>query len=98
MLFNEWYNSLRFSAEMHANFDNAVCDLLSNKIDVSQYKKNTFSLLHMNVNTVEKDENNKYYIEHILPRVDNDITTGFVAYPFYGSENSASDIKVGLNI
>jgi len=95
--FSDWFNSLSSSQERHDKFENSVIDLLSNKLDVSHYRI-THTLIPSNLGFIEKDENDKYFVEIGLQKNDNDISTGFMVYPFYGSENSPNDLKLNLKI
>ena len=50
-----------------------------------------------NIGFIEKDENNKYFVDIQLPR-DCDISTGFSISPYYSSKNSSTDVKMSLKI
>ena len=96
--FEDWFKFLVLGEDIHDKPERCYLELVANdELDLSSYY-NAYILVVNNLGFISKDENDKYYVEVVLPRNDNDISTGFVAYPFYGSENSSSDVRISLNV
>lgn len=95
--FTKWFNSLKLSHDIHDKSERALLDLIANGLDMSKYKT-SHTLIPNNYGFVEKDENGKYFLEVQLQRNDCDISTGFIVYPFYESNNSSSEVKISLKI
>lgn len=95
--FTKWFNSLRISHDIHDKSERALLDLIANGLDMSKYKI-SHTLIPNNFGFIEKDENGKYFAEVQLQRNDCDISTGFIVYPFYESDNSLSEVKISLKI
>ena len=64
---------------------------------MSKYKT-SHTLISNNFGFIEKDENGKYFVEVQLQRNNCDISTVFIVYPFYESNNSSSEVKTSLKI
>ena len=95
--FTKWFNSLKANHDIHDKSERAILDLIANGLDISKYKiSHTF--IPNNYGFIEKDENGKYFVEVQLQRNDCDISTGFIVYPFYESNNSSSEVKISLKI
>lgn len=96
--FEEWFNTLNKGEDIQDNFEKSILELITNgDLHLSRYTIG-FNIVPNNLGFIEKDENNKYFVEVGLPRNNNDISTGFGAYAYYGSENSSTDVKIGLNV
>jgi hypothetical protein len=95
--FIKWFNSLKTSYEIYDKSEFALLDIIANGLDISKYKK-SYTLIPNNYGFIEKDENGKYFVEVQLQRNDCDISTGFILYPFYESNNSSSEVKIILKI
>jgi len=95
--FTKWFNSLKFSHDIHDKSDSAILDLIVNGLDISKYKI-SHTLIPNNFEFIEKDENGKYFLEIQLQRNDCDLSTGFIVYHFYESYNSSSEVKISLKI
>lgn len=92
--FEEWFNSRFLDKQIHNTHKHAMLDLLTNGVDVSCYY-NSQNLVPKNLGFIHKDLNNKYFIDIQLPR-SSDINTEFIAYPYYGSKNSISELTLSL--
>lgn len=92
--FEDWFKSLTLSKDVHDNYEGTILDLVANSNDVSSYTT-SHNLIVNNIGFIEKDECEKYFIELQIPRI-ADITSGFIAYPYYGSENASTDIKINV--
>ena len=95
--FDEWFQSLVSIDYIHDKFDHALLDIVSNGLDISSYKVSN-TLIPNNLLLIQQDKNDKYFVEVQLSRNSNDLSTGFMAYPFYGSENSSIDFIISLKI
>lgn len=95
--FTKWFNSLKTSHDIHDKSERSLLDLIANGLDISKYKI-THTIIPNNFGFIEKDENGKYFVEVQLQRNDCDISTGFIVYPFYESDNSLSKVKISLKI
>ena len=95
--FTKWFNSLKKNHDIHGKSEHAILDIITNNLDISKYQT-SYALIPNNFGFIEKDENGKYFIEVQLLRNEQDISTGFIAYPFYGSDNLSSEVKISLKI
>jgi hypothetical protein len=96
--FNHWFNSLSLSENIHNDFKSAMLDMVTNKDNFSNYTTSfttSHNLIVNNLGFIEKDENHKYFVDIIIPRV-GDITTCFNGCPYDMSINSPSDVKMDL--
>ena len=94
--FESWFDSLNTSKYVHDEYKQALLELVEHKLNVSRFVT-SHNLIPNNLGFIEKDNNDKYFVDIELPRV-GDITTGFVAYPHYGSEHSGSEINLKIRI
>lgn len=92
--FEEWFNSLKVSEDIHDTYKRTMLDLVANNIDVSRYIISHNIMLN-NIEIIEKDKDDKYFVDITIPRV-SDITTDFIAYPYYESENSSSEVNLKI--
>ena len=95
--FTNWFNSLKSNGNIHDKFDGALLDMIANNLDISHYTISHDFIPH-NSGFIEKDENNKYFIEFHLSNSNNDISTGFTAYHLHESDNPSNDVKISLKI
>ena len=95
--FTKWFNSLKTSHDIHDKSERALLDLIVNGLDISKYRT-SHTLIPNNFGFIEKDENGKYFVEVQLQRNDSDISTGFIVYPFYESDNSSGEVKISIKI
>lgn len=91
--FEEWFKSLSISKDIHDNYENAILDLATNDINISSYT--TSHNLIDNIGFIRLDQNHKFYLDIQIPKI-GDITTNFIAYPYYSLENSSSEINLKL--
>ena len=96
--FENWFKSLTLSENTHNDYQSALRDIVTNENQLPNYTTsfNTHhTLIINNLGFIEKDENNKYFVDITIPRV-GDITTCFIGYPYDMSINSPSDVKMDL--
>jgi len=95
--FTKWFNSLITNHDIHDKSECALLDIIANGLDISKYKTSHI-LIPNNYGFIEKDQSGKYFVEVQLQRNNCDISTGFIVYPFYESDNSSRDVKISLPI
>jgi hypothetical protein len=95
-IFENWFNSLNHSGYIHNDYKQSLLELGEHKINISRFDT-AYNLVPNNFKFIEKDCNNKYFVDIQLSNF-SDITTYFVAYPYHGSENVWSDISLKLII
>jgi hypothetical protein len=88
--FQKWFDSLSHHEEIHDKYEHSLLDLVANGFDCSIFS-NTLNLNLNNQAFVQKDKNNKFFVELSLPK-NSDIFTNFC----YNSYNAK--VKVTLNI
>jgi len=94
--FESWFNSLNTSKYVHDEYKQSLSELVEHELDVSRFVT-SHNLIPNNLGFIEKDNNDKYFVDIELPRV-GDITTGFIVYPHYGSEHSGSELSLKIRI
>ncbi len=96
--FENLFKSLTLSENAHNDYQSALRDMVTNENKLPNYTT-SFTTQHIlivnNLGFIEKDENNKYFVDITIPRV-GDITTCFIGYPYDMSINSPSDVKMDL--
>lgn len=96
--FEKWFYSLNSGKYIYDKPEECDLELATNKeLDLSSYY-NSYTLFINNLGSINKDKNEKYFVEVVLPRTDTDISTDFIVYPFCNSGNSITDVKMSLNI
>ena len=96
--FENWFKSLTLSENTHNDYQIALRDIVTNENQLPNYTTsfNTHhTLIINNLGFIEKDENNKYFVDIPIPRV-GDITTCFIGHPYDMTINSPSNVKMDL--
>ena len=96
--FENWFKSLTLSDNIHNDYKSALSDMVNNQNKFPNYTTSfttEHNLVLNNLGFIEKDENDKYFVDINIPRV-GDITTCFCGYPYYMTINSPSDVKMEL--
>ena len=96
--FENWFKSLTLSENTHNDYQSALRDIETNENQLPNYTTsfNTHhTLIINNLGFIEKDENNKYFVDIPIPRV-GDITTCFIGHPYDMTINSPSNVKMDL--
>ena len=93
-IFENWFDSLKTSGKVNDEFKQSIEELLEHKLDASQFVT-AHILIPNNLGFIEKNSNNKYFVDIQVPRV-GDIVTGFVAYSDNGSDNLMSELDLKL--
>lgn len=96
--FEEWFESMTLSENIHNDYQSAIRDIVTNENEFPNYTTSFYThhnLIVNNLGFIEKDENNKYFVDITIPRV-GDITTCFIGYPYDMTINSRSDLKMDL--
>lgn len=92
--FNQWFNSLKISEDIYDDSKTSLINLLANNLDASGYITSRRFIVN-NIGFIEKDGNDKYFIEFSLPRNDTDISTKFTVYSL--SETGLyNNVKISL--
>lgn len=98
--FEKWFSALTYTGKINDSFKNSMLELAGHS-DLGKSCYSTDLTLFVNSEEskfIQKDDNDKYFIETTLFRNDNDVTTGFTAFPFYGESNSSGRLKLSLVI
>jgi hypothetical protein len=74
--FQNFFDSLSCSEEIHDNVEHSLLDLITNGFDCSKFSSK-LNLILNNQAYVQKDKNNKFFVELSIPNINNDIITGF---------------------
>lgn len=96
--FENWFKALTLSENKHNDYQSAILDMVINENQFPNYTTSfitSHNLIVNNLGFIEKDENDKYFVDITIPRV-GDITTCFCGYPYDMSINSPSDVKMDL--
>ena len=96
--FENWFQSLTLSENTHNDYQSALRDIVTNENQLPNYTTSfitSYNLIVNNLGFIEKDNNDKYFVDIAIPRV-GDITTCFCGYPYDMSINSPSDVKMDL--
>jgi len=98
--FENWFSMLTYNGNINDSFKSSMLELAGHSDLEKSCYANSLTLLVNNEESkfIQKDENDKYFIETTLFRNDNDVTTGFSVYPFYGESNSSSQVKLAIVI
>ena len=73
--FHKFFDSLSCCEEIHDKVEHSLLDLISNGFDCSKFSSK-LNLILNNQAFVQKDKNNKFFVELLIPR-NNDICTNF---------------------
>ena len=96
--FEHWFKSLTLSENTHNDYQSALLDMVTNENQLPNYTTSFYTshnLIVNNLGFIEKDENNKYFVDIPIPRV-GDITTCFIGHPYDMTINSPSNVKMDL--
>ena len=96
--FENWFKSLTLSENKHNDYQSALLDMATNEDQLPNYTTSFYThhiLIVNNLGFIEKDENDRYFVDITIPSV-GDITTCFCGYPYDMTINSPSDVKMDL--